>query len=88
MNLSQMTNAQLLHWINMVSISVVDITEYLDTHPDDKDAIDYFNHYMDLRRNALRVYAERFGPLTIDSANPTCNWDWADVPLPWEGGAC
>ena len=36
MNLSQMTNAQLLHWINMVSFSVVDITEYLDTHPDDK----------------------------------------------------
>lgn len=88
MNLSQMTNAQLLHWINMVSFAVVDITEYLDTHPDDKDAIDYFNHYMDLRRNALHVYAERFGPLTIDSANPDCNWNWADVPLPWEGGTC
>lgn len=33
--MTQMNQAQLLHWINMVSFAVVDITEYLDTHPID-----------------------------------------------------
>ena len=36
--MTQMNQAQLLHWINMVSFAVVDIAEYLDTHPIDAEA--------------------------------------------------
>ena len=64
--MTQMNQAQLLHWINMVSFAVVDIAEYLDTHPVDAEAICYFNHHMEMRRNAMQVYADKFGPLTID----------------------
>ena len=74
--------------INMVSFAVVDITEYLDTHPIDAEAICYFNHHIEMRRNAMQVYADKFGPLTIDTANPDAYWDWAKQPLPWEGGGC
>ena len=52
MMISQMNQSQLLHWIDMVSFAVVEITEYLDTHPDDEEALKYFNHYADLRRTA------------------------------------
>ena len=55
MMISQMNQSQLLHWIDMVSFAVVEITEYLDTHPDDEEALKYFNHYADLRRTALRA---------------------------------
>ena len=48
MMISQMNQSQLLHWIDMVSFAVVEITEYLDTHPDDEEALKYFNHYADL----------------------------------------
>ena len=75
--MTQMNQAQLLHWINMVSFAVVDITEYLDTHPIDAEAICYFNHHIEMRRNAMQVYA-----------NPDAYWDWAKQPLPWEGGGC
>ena len=88
MMMNQMNQAQLLHWIDMVSFAVVDITEYLDTHPQDEKALNYFNHYMDLRRSALQAYAQKYGPLTIDNANPDNYWNWSDVPLPWEGGNC
>ena len=67
---------------------VVDIAEYLDTHPVDAEAICYFNHHIEMRRNAMQVYADKFGPLTIDTANPDAYWDWAKQPLPWEGGGC
>ena len=69
MMISQMNQSQLLHWIDMVSFAVVEITEYLDTHPDDEEALKYFNHYADLRRTALRAYAQNYTPLTIDTAN-------------------
>ncbi len=88
MMISQMNQAQLLHWINMVSFAVVDIPLYLDTHPKDEEALKYFNHYIDLRRCAMRAYAEKYGPLTIDSANPGDFWTWSAQPLPWEGGNC
>lgn len=88
MMVNQMNQEQLLHWINMVSFAVVDITLYLDTHPEDEEALKYFNHYADLRRTAMSAYAEKYGPLTIDDANPDNYWSWSAVPLPWEGGMC
>ena len=88
MMINQMNQAQLLHWINMVSFAVVEITEYLDTHSRDAEALKYFNHYIDLRRAAMCAYAEKYGPLTIDTANPDSFWAWAEQPWPWEGGNC
>lgn len=85
---NQMNQAQLLHWINMVSFAVVDITEYLDTHPCDEEALKYFDHYIGLRRSAMQAYADQYGPLTIDTASPGSDWSWAAQPLPWEGGIC
>ena len=88
MMISQMNQSQLLHWIDMVSFAVVEITEYLDTHPDDEEALKYFNHYADLRRTALCAYAQNYTPLTIDTANPDNYWRWTSDPWPWEGGDC
>lgn len=88
MRCSQMNQAQLLHWIDKVSFAVMEFTLYLDSHPRDRNAIECFNHYAALRREALQMYAERFGPLTIDTANPEEFWKWAEQPWPWEGGIC
>ena len=73
----QMSQKQLLQWINMVSFAVNDITLYLDTHPDDEEALNYLKHYKELRKQGLRAYADQYGPLTIDSAKVGDHWDWA-----------
>lgn len=88
MMINQMNRAELLHWINMVSFAVVELTEYLDTHSRDEEAIKMFNHYVELRRAALCAYAEKYGPLTIDTANADTTFLWAEQPWPWEGGGC
>lgn len=88
MTINQMNREQLLHWLDMVSFAVTEITLYLDTHPRDEEALKFFNHYADLRRSAMRAYAEKYGPLTIDTANPDAYWAWAEQPWPWEGGSC
>lgn len=85
-NCQTLGKEQLLHYINVVSFATVEAALYLDTHPEDEEAINYFNRYEDMRRVALRTYAEHFGPLTLDTANPDCKWSWGEQPLPWEGG--
>ena len=72
----------------MVSFAVNDITLYLDTHPTDQEAISYFNHFREIRTNALKEYEAYYGPLTIDDAHPDQKWLWATQPMPWEGGYC
>lgn len=88
MNQQQMNQGQLLQWINYVSFAVNDIVLYLDTHPDDEDALNYLRHYKELRKQGLRAYADQYGPLTIDSAKVGDCWLWAEQPWPWEGGMC
>ncbi len=80
--------AKLYHSINVYSFVIVEMIEYLDTHPNDKEAIGYLNHYVRLKNQAMSEYAEKYGPLNI-TASPEGNsdeWKWATQPMPWEGG--
>lgn len=81
------SQAELFSMINQVSFAVNDMTLYLDTHPDDDDAMAYFCENTVLRKELLKEYAARFGPLTLDSDSENCRqcWDWVMQPWPWEG---
>ena len=86
--MEQMNRSQLLHFIDIVSFQVVEAQLFLDTHPDDKEALEHFRYYIVLRKKALKIYAEKYGSLTMDSATPDKYWDWVKEPWPWEGGNC
>ena len=81
---------QLMAFINEVSFAVYETLLYLDTHPEDQDALQYFNTHNRLRNRALKAYEESFGPLVIAVADESCShsWEWVNQPWPWEGGAC
>ena len=76
-----------MNTINEVSFAVDDIKLYLDTHPDDEKALDFFKEKSMIRNEALKAYAAQYGPLTIDTGDDTCSlqWDWVMQPWPWEG---
>ena len=78
---------QLLYWIDMVSIMLVDLTEYLDTHPFDEVAMDHYKHYQTLYQNALQEYAKAYEPLTLSTTTPENMWTWGVSKNPWERGA-
>ena len=67
---------KLLAWIDQVS----------DTHPEDEDALAFFREKVELRKEALKQYAEQYGPLTIDTANDRMirSFEWVMQPWPWE----
>lgn len=84
----QSEQEKMLHNINLIDFVIVEMTEYLDTHPSDSEAADYLKNYVRMKNHALREYASKFSPLTISSADASsCNeWTWATTPMPWEGG--
>ena len=45
---------RLLHEIGVIDFVVVEMTEYLDTHPTDKEAMEYLNHYVRMKNQAMR----------------------------------
>lgn len=88
-NRSPQSRQQLLRFINEISFAVVDTLLYLDTHPNDLDALEFFRIHNRKRNAALREYEQRFGPLTIETADDSVSrsWEWMQQPWPWEGGA-
>ena len=79
---------KLLHDIGILDFVVIELTLYLDTHPTDRNAMEYFNHYNRMSNQAKKEYSRKFGPLTVALADTSgCgDWNWATLPMPWEGG--
>ena len=81
-----MSKHQLMKLINEVSFAIDDIVLFLDTHPEDQKALDYFTHLSDKRKMLISIYSSKYAPLTLDSydSKDTACWDWIMKPWPWE----
>ena len=77
---------RLLKDISIVDFILVDLTEYLDTHPDDTVAISYFNHYSKIKIKKCIEFAQNFYPLTTEYAESGKVFRWVDSPMCYEGG--
>ncbi len=82
----RISREELLSIIDQLSFAVVDISLYLDSHPFDEDALDYFHEKSSLRQEAVALYTKKYGPLTIEAAHDRASrkWDWVNQPWPWE----
>ena len=78
---------QLLNDIGIVSFVLIELGLYLDTHPYDRNAMEYFNHYNRIKQQMTREFSMKYYPLTMDMAESSKEWRWGAAPLPWEG-AC
>lgn len=76
---------QMLRDIGIVDFTVVDLALFLDTHPGDRNAMEYFNHYNRIRTQLKKEFAKAYYPLLLDHAESNQDWRWGDAPLPWEG---
>ena len=83
-NLMNLCRDDLLKVINEVSFAMYDCCLFLDTHPMDSCALDYFQKMKKKRKAAMDIYTRKFGPLVLDCAGDGCTWDWGQEPLPWE----
>lgn len=60
---------------------------YLDTHRDDKEALEVYCEYQKLYAEAKKRYEEKCGPLTNRTGCCGKEYRWLDDPWPWEYAA-
>jgi spore coat protein JB len=76
---------QLMEQLQSVDFVLVELQLYLDTHPQDADAINQFNQYSKERRKIKKVFESQFGPLMqYGNSYSGYPWNWNDTPWPWQ----
>lgn len=57
---------------------------FLDTHPDCQRALDFYKKYLDIYKEAVAEYSEKYGMLSHDGYMGQSSWQWTEGPWPWE----
>lgn len=74
----------LLKRVQVCDFALNDAALFLDTHPDDKDALAFYKKYNDMRKQAVADYTSKYGPLQKTDLMSDTRWTWVDGPWPWQ----
>jgi spore coat protein JB len=76
---------QLMEQLQAVDFVLVELTLYLDTHPQDVESIQQFNHYAKERKGLKKLIESQYGPLQqFGNSFSGTPWNWNDAPWPWQ----
>ena len=75
---------KLLRKIMEYKFVINDLTLYLDTHNNDRKALDLHNEFVQKLDKVTKEFEENYGPLTIETVMES--WDWAQDLWPWQRG--
>lgn len=78
------SRSEMLNKVQKLGFVVVDVSLYLDTHPNDAAALQFYDKYKALLKQAQEEYTASFGPLNRYSVDTANGWAWIDQPWPWE----
>lgn len=73
-----------MHELQALDFAVHELGLYLDTHPNDKEALELFVAYSDLYQAGMKEYQRRYGPLEQPASGRNGKFDWLDSPWPWD----
>ena len=75
----------LLQKVYETGFALDEATLYLDTHPEDSQAMEYYQYVKRASQSAVSAYEQTYGPLMINQVEAN-TWTWVNDPCPWEGG--
>ena len=70
-----------------LAFALQELALYLDTHPEDHEALELYRSYQRMYRDAAEKYARTCGPLTHRQAVSDKRYTWMCDPWPWEYAA-
>lgn len=81
-----MMNLRKNNMLHALSFALVETVLYLDGHPNDRRAIEYYEKIKSEYRKALEEYERENGPVTAgsDTAVENGKWRWSTEPWPWQ----
>ena len=75
--------AKIKRRVDELSFAKVETELFLDTHPDCRQALDYYHRTLAEPEEAELEYINAVGPLRA-SESSTERWNWIDTPWPWQ----
>lgn len=78
------TRSTLMHRVQVYGFVLFELNLFLDTHPTDQRALEYFKKYKDLKDAAVTQYVTNYGPIVATDVTSDTTWNWIDSPWPWE----
>lgn len=74
----------LLKKIQSIQFAAHELKLFLDTHPNDSQAIKSFRKYHEQLKQLIDEYQRKYGPLFPSDSYGDLSWDWINSPWPWE----
>lgn len=81
--MNNISKKELMMMIQQYSFALVECNLFLDSHPNNREALEYFEKVKRMLAECTEAYEENYGPLTVfgSSGEP---WQWVSTPWPWE----
>ena len=79
-----MDRDQLLCNLTALDFMAVDLHLYLNTHPNDTEAITKYNQILTKADVLRKEYEKVCGPLSSFRSPSRAPWEWVDDPWPWQ----
>lgn len=73
--------------LQALAFAVQDLALYLDTHRDDREALELYRSYQQMYEKFRMEYKKKHGPLTHQRPSNSECYNWLDDPWPWEYAA-
>ncbi len=70
--------------LQCMAFALQELALYLDTHRDDKEALELYRTYQKANAKARMIYEEKCGPLNHMSVQKDGQYAWLNDPWPWE----
>jgi len=78
-----MSRDEMLRKLSALDFYIIDLHLYLNTHPDDKEAIMKYNAVVKEAQTLRQEFQEQYGMLTAGSVTKY-PWQWIENPWPWQ----
>ena len=72
--------------LQALGFALQELALYLDTHREDKEALEMYRQYQQLYHKGMMEYCRNEGPLSHGIPNGQEGYAWLDDPWPWEHG--
>ena len=74
-----------LKTVQKYMFAAYDLQLFLDTHPNDSEALKMYSDVVKKAEDARADFEKRYGPLSaFSAAYDTQNWQWNENPWPWD----
>lgn len=78
------SKGKLLKEIQVYSFAEKEWELYLDTHPDDQNALKTHAEIVKKLENLVQEFANNYGAIQSNQSTNTNKWEWINGSWPWE----